>query len=103
MGIADLGGRIAARGLKQGCHCRFDYLADCIARKRIQYEKAGGHFVSCQELLGPGTKGRQVEDITLFQHYGRSHALTPLWIGQADNGTFRHRGMFTQRLLNFQG
>ena len=35
---AGLGGRIAARGLKQRRHCGLHYLADCVARKRIQYE-----------------------------------------------------------------
>jgi hypothetical protein len=41
-------GRIAPRGLKQRRHCRLQYLAESVARKRIQHEKPGRQFVSCQ-------------------------------------------------------
>src|SRR5260370_4877448 len=40
--------------------------------------------------------------MAVIQHHRSRDALSPLWIGHADYGTFRHRGMFTQRFLNLQ-
>lgn len=42
------GGRIVAGGLKQRYHRGLYYLAERVAGKRIQHEKTGRHFVSCQ-------------------------------------------------------
>src|SRR5208283_2424742 len=85
-------------------------LSHRIARKRIQHEKPRRQLVSREQLLGPGAKGREIEGIAviqhvgqyLFQNYGRSDALAPLWIGHADHGTLGDRGMFAQRFLNLQ-
>src|ERR1019366_10279971 len=61
---------------------------------------------SREQLLGPGTQRRQIEDIAVvqpfFQNNGRSDALAPLRIGHTDHGTLGNCGMFAERVLNLQ-
>src|ERR1019366_8604090 len=38
----------------------------------------------------------------VLQHQGRGDALSPLWIGHADNRTFDYGGMLTQHFFDFQ-
>jgi len=58
--------------------------------------------MSRQQLLGPSTKGLQIEGIAVIQHHGCGDALAPLRVGDADHGTLGNRGMRAQCFLDLE-